>query len=239
MTELVIRIKQKDFVFLVASLFIIFSIGYAIAQTPNPGHSANQIGSGQFAVGDYVFPGTSRVGIGGAPSSSLHVMGSGAQEIYLQSTNNNAFFKFGNDIGTWTFGVHDTTGRAQLVEEGHGERITILKGGNVGIGTDAPATTLDIDGSLKINESHLINQIEHGIIGNCNLNNNAGSSGTVTFDSEFPAAPKVFLTPMQNSGCTSARVHSISSTGFSWGSHAANDWDQASSCDCIFWLAIG
>ena len=142
---------KRDITFLVAALLIIFGTGYAIAQTaPNPGHSVNQIGAGQFGeVGDYQFPGTSRVGIGGAPSEDFHVSGTGDNKIVVESSDNHAAFRFKNDKASWILGVEDGSGRARIVEEGAGERLTILKGGNVGIGTSSPSETLDVAGDIQ------------------------------------------------------------------------------------------
>lgn len=148
--EFTIKIRSKDIIFLVASLVIIFGMGYAIAQIPNPGHSLDQIGSGQFGeVGDYVFPGTSRVGIGGAPSEDLHVSGTGDNKIVVESSDNHAAFNFKNDHGSWILGVESNTGNARLFDEVNSEeRITILPNGNVGIGK-SPSEKLDVAGDVK------------------------------------------------------------------------------------------
>ena len=69
---------------LIAAGVLIFFLGMlagyfpalAFPGTPNPGHSASEIGAGTFGeAGDYVFPLGSRVGIGTAPSYALDVAG--------------------------------------------------------------------------------------------------------------------------------------------------------------------
>ena len=50
--------------------------------TPNPGHSVSQIGSGTFAEqGDYIFPGTSRIGIGTTDPGTNKLKVAGNTEI--------------------------------------------------------------------------------------------------------------------------------------------------------------
>ena len=64
----------------IALIFSVFQfVMFSEASTPNPGHSAAEIGSGTFGeVGNYIFPGASNVGIGVAsPSYNLDVQGTG------------------------------------------------------------------------------------------------------------------------------------------------------------------
>ena len=64
----------------IALIFSVFQfVMFSEASTPNPGHSAAEIGSGTFGeVGSYIFPGASNVGIGVAsPSYNLDVQGTG------------------------------------------------------------------------------------------------------------------------------------------------------------------
>ena len=64
----------------IALIFSVFQfVMFSEASTPNPGHSAAEIGSGTFGeVGSYIFPGASNVGIGVAsPSYNLDVEGTG------------------------------------------------------------------------------------------------------------------------------------------------------------------
>jgi hypothetical protein len=91
--------------------------------------------------------GTGNVGIGTtAPVSKLTV---------YDSTGANNTIRLGtSDTYYWTF-KHDGTGQGQLYfinKNGAGEntRMTILNGGNVGIGTTAPIAKLDVNGDVNV-----------------------------------------------------------------------------------------
>jgi hypothetical protein len=118
--------------------------------TPNPGHSVAQIGSGTFAEqGDYIFPGTSRIGIGtSSPTSKLH--------LYDAATNNyltiTAPFAAQSSIsfGDITNGQDIVTYRPQNTRDYRiytataGDVLSVTQAGNVGIGNAAPPAKLSV-----------------------------------------------------------------------------------------------
>jgi hypothetical protein len=107
------------------------------------------------------------------------------------------------------------------------------------ISTSTSNAFLNIGGSIQIGQGGTpINKIQHGIIGNCSVAGSAGSSGTVQFPYQFNKVPIILIQPSEevdNNGCTSVRIISRSTTGFSW-----NAWSggTSTSCDCIYWMAI-
>lgn len=126
-----------------------------------------------------------------------------------------------------------------------------IKGnGNVGVGTIAPAQKLSVagviestsggvkypDGTVQTTAANSGMKIQKGTIGAC-TSGSAGSSGAVTFPTAFTGNPIVQLTVVEldNSGCTSARIRAISTTGFSWVSYVGG---TVTACDCIYWTAF-
>src|SRR3990167_10714736 len=92
------------------------------------------------------------VGIGTAvPSNKLHVLGTDgtASEIRVESTDtdSDAFFVSDNDANVWTFGIDGDTSDAFILSNAFGlgtPKLTVLTGGNVGIGTTSPAALLHL-----------------------------------------------------------------------------------------------
>ena len=95
-----------------------------------------------------------KIGVGtSSPSEEIHVYGSGDMKIKVQSTNNHASVWISNDNGSFNLQVEDATGRFRIydVTGGGGEVVSILKGGNVGIGTTSPSEKLEVNGGdMKI-----------------------------------------------------------------------------------------
>lgn len=93
--------------------------------------------------------------------------------------------------------------------------------------------------NMIFNGQPMKSRVEIGIIGNCILQNNAGSSGNVTFSKPFSNPPIVFLQVDEsgsNSGAVTVRIIARSVTGFAW-----NSWvgGTLAASDCIHWIAIG
>ena len=84
-----------------------------------------------------------KVGIGTKdPEKHLHLKGSGDQELMIESTTGDK----------WTLqSCGDSTGRFEIINRTDTQnRLTILKSGNVGIGTTDPKTKLHVNGKLRV-----------------------------------------------------------------------------------------
>ncbi len=94
----------------------------------------NSTGSAYFATS------AGSVGIGTtSPLRKLDVRDGADNQLGLVDANTNK---------AWALTLVSSGGRFRIVESGSGERLTILSGGNVGIGTTTPEAKLDVAGAL-------------------------------------------------------------------------------------------
>lgn len=98
-------------------------------------------------------PDTGRVGIGTmTPGTKLDVVGTEVVGIrYLKSGLKDSRITVGDPGKSWSAAVGwATQGDFSVIEEGvAGDRLYIKQGGNVGIGTTAPAYKLDVVGQIR------------------------------------------------------------------------------------------
>ncbi len=87
-----------------------------------------------------------RVGIGTtAPNKHLHIVGSGDQQLGIESSDTNGRL--------WTLQSSSgaSNGRFEIIDRtANVSRMSILSTGNVGVGTTSPADKLDVNGDLRV-----------------------------------------------------------------------------------------
>ncbi len=93
-------------------------------------------------------------------------------------------------------------------------------------------------GALNVNGGSTVGKIVYGTFGNCTAGNAPAGPQGVSFGATFASTPLVFAQPEEpdQSGCTSVRVTSRSTTGFTYQAWTGG---SPSACDCIHWVAIG
>jgi hypothetical protein len=116
-----INIEIRHLAYLVFSIAIILGISYVIAQAPNPGHDASQLGPGTFlGGGDYTFP----------AGWALRALGN----AYLAVSS-----------GRVGIGTESPSGRLDVAGD-----FVVTEGGDVGVGTTAPSEQLEVLGNVRI-----------------------------------------------------------------------------------------
>ena len=124
----------------------------------------------QFRIADWIGSDVTRllidtsgnVGIGTvAPNTLLHIKGAVNERVYIKIEGSGGAadaaiqFTLGDEAATWTAGIDDTENRFSIAEGtqlGTNDRLTILSGGNVGIGDNlvAPQHRLHVSGDAII-----------------------------------------------------------------------------------------
>jgi hypothetical protein len=108
----------------------------------------NQVINGAGGTGIYFDDTNDRLGIGTtSPSHALHVRGSGAQKIKVESTDNEAAIELASDSsGPWV--MYSANGSDDLRWYGNSAvRMALTSAGRLGIGTTSPSTELHVSGA--------------------------------------------------------------------------------------------
>ncbi|MEZ5812463.1 MAG: tail fiber domain-containing protein [Rhizobiaceae bacterium] len=123
------------------------------------------------------------VGIGTtSPQAKLHLYtGSGDVSAILDSPTNSYLYFEDAGIAEWHLGRVDSNNRFAVVESGAGERLTILSGGNIGIGTTSPTFKLQVAGNIGPDADDSYNLGGAGRDWGC-LYYNSGTLGTCASD---------------------------------------------------------
>ncbi|MBC8096260.1 MAG: hypothetical protein H7Y43_10635 [Akkermansiaceae bacterium] len=163
---------------------------------------------GNVFVNSNLFVNTS-VGIGtNAPQQQLSV--AGGVNIDQAGANNGSIaggLRFGSFSGEG-IGSKRTTGGNQYGLDFYTagfNRMTILNNGNVGINTNSPQATLDVNGSFRINQGTVFTRVQAGIF---SVGTSGGVSKSVTnaFPRVFNTMPTVTATPVCEAGTDYADV---------------------------------
>ena len=110
-------------------------------------------GSGDLAIDtDTLFVDVSadKVGIGTTgPQELLHVYNAGIARVEVEGTDNIAAFKATNNQGSYAWFVDSSANKFHLYDfTGSATRVTLDGSGSVGIGDDAPAAKLEVNGNV-------------------------------------------------------------------------------------------
>ncbi|MGI6378900.1 MAG: tail fiber domain-containing protein [Patescibacteria group bacterium] len=98
-----------------------------------------------------IFNNGTNVGIGVTnPQERLHVYGSGAQRLEVESSDSSAAFKMTNNLGSYGFMASSMGNLFSIYDYNTGtHRLSINGDGNVGIGTTAPTQKLHVNGHIR------------------------------------------------------------------------------------------
>jgi|GEM_PF-3736052 len=132
-----------------------FDIGSPSNQWRN-GYFSGPIQSNGATLGNnVVVTTTGSVGIGTAtPQDLLHINGTGDVGVRVQGTTRSRLNLISNNGSGWQIESAGAAGNSPngsfgIVQDGVGNRLTILNNGNVGIGTTTPTQKLDVVGTVK------------------------------------------------------------------------------------------
>ncbi len=127
-------------------LLVLLLLPLAMAYTPNPGHSASEIGGGTFATGNFTFP--SNVVVNGELNvTTLNV----TSQICVGGSCGTTWSGSGGSGGGW----QNTSTLVSLVNSANNVSANTLfidnTNGYVGVGTNKPATALEVEGNTTVN----------------------------------------------------------------------------------------
>ncbi|MBT4376038.1 hypothetical protein HOD29_01555, partial [archaeon] len=99
---------------------------------------------------DFIIMGDGNVGIGTtSPNDILHLSSLGNPKIRVEDTTSNKYVQMGHGDNYATFNAQGST--AYWFQTDGDTKMTILSGGNVGIGTTSPTAKLDVqNGGVNI-----------------------------------------------------------------------------------------
>ena len=118
------------------------------------------IGSGDVSDAVFVKGTDGNVGIGTTtPQEQLHLYGASAAKMEIESAGGgDASLKFQVAAQSWSAGIDNGDGDKFKINTGSNpgsaDMLAIDSSGNVGIGTTAPAKTLDVDGDVRVLDGH-------------------------------------------------------------------------------------
>ena len=134
--------------------------------TPSPAYTFDVTGIARTSTSTYLATASGNVGIGTtSPSQKLHIAGVAANNIFLmQDTTGYVINQLTNTGGNFYFAIDSSTGGAFgngaytrhlysnglypiVISTNDVERMRILSGGNIGIGTSTPGSKLEVNGN--------------------------------------------------------------------------------------------